>query len=80
MIDISYVLVKTGFLYLCVILNLFSRKIVGWHVRPTMEAYLVLKTVHTAVYQRNPKESVLFHKDRGTQYCATRGQGTSPSG
>lgn len=69
--DISYIPVNKGFVYLCVILDLFSRKIIGWRVRPTMEASLVLETLETAVNQRNPKEPVLFHTDRGSQYCAT---------
>ncbi len=65
--DISYVPVKTGFVYLCVILDLFSRKVIAWNVRKEMTAGLVCDTLEKAVSRRNPKNSIIFHSDRGSQ-------------
>ncbi|EGP9916971.1 IS3 family transposase [Listeria monocytogenes] len=68
--DISYIPVKKGFVYLCVILDIFSRKVIAWNVYASMTAKLVCDTVERAVHSRNPVQSVIFHSDRGSQYLS----------
>lgn len=70
--DISYIPVKNGFVYLCVILDLFSRKVIAWNVYKRMTASLVCDTLEKAVSKRKPKASVLFHSDRGSQYLSNQ--------
>ena len=65
--DITYIRTWQGWLYLAVILDLFSRKIVGWSTRPTIHRELVLDAVLMAVRRRRPRET-LIHSDQGTQY------------
>lgn len=69
--DISYIPTKKGFVYLCVILDLFSRKVISWEVSNRMTTQLVCDTLEKAVYKRKPASSVLFHSDRGSQYVAS---------
>ncbi|WP_323133786.1 IS3 family transposase [Enterococcus gallinarum] len=63
--DISYTSVKNGFVYLCIILNLFSRKVIAWNVYNKMTASLVFDTLEKAASKRKPIASVIFHSDRG---------------
>jgi putative transposase len=65
--DITYVRTWQGWLYLAVVLDLFSRKVVGWAARPTMQRELVLDAVLMAVRARRPK-GTLIHSDQGTQF------------
>ena len=65
--DITYIRTWPGWLYLAVILDLFSRKIVGWSTRPTIHRELVLDAVLMAVRRRRPR-GTLIHSDQGTQY------------
>ncbi|HEM1203701.1 TPA: DDE-type integrase/transposase/recombinase, partial [Listeria monocytogenes] len=62
--------VKKGFVYLCVILDIFSRKVIALNVYASMTAKLVCDTVERAVHSRNPVQSVIFHSDRGSQYLS----------
>ena len=64
---ITYIRTWQGWLYLAVIMDLFSRKIVGWSAGPTIHRELVLNAVLTAVRQRRPRGTVI-HSDQGTQY------------
>ena len=50
------------------VLDLFSRRIVGWSMDKTMDRHLVIKALMMAVWKRQPKESVLVHSDQGSQY------------
>lgn len=68
--DITYIPVKNKFVYLCVILDLFSRKVIAWKLSHRMTASLVIDTLDTALTHRQPIESVLFHSDRGSQYTS----------
>jgi transposase InsO family protein len=68
--DITYLPTREGWLYLCVILDLFDRKIVGWTMRSDMTAILAIDAFMAAVLSRRPKGSLLFHTDRGVQYCS----------
>ncbi len=66
--DITYVRTYEGFLYVATVLDLFSRRIVGWSMDKTMDRHLVIKALMMAVWKRQPKESVLIHSDQGSQY------------
>lgn len=68
--DITYIHTLRGWIYLAVILDLGSRKVVGWHVAPTLEEDLVLRALDQALAQREPPPGLLHHSDRGTQYTA----------
>ena len=65
--DITYIRTWQGWLYLAVVMDLFSRKIVGWSVGPTIHRGLVLDAVLMAVRRRRPR-GTLIHSDQGTQY------------
>jgi len=65
--DITYIRTWQGWLYLAVVMDLFSRKIVGWAGKPTIHRALVLEAVLMAVRRRRPR-GTLIHSDQGTQY------------
>src|SRR6266480_6346533 len=65
--DITYIRTWQGWLYLAVVMDLFSRKIVGWSTRPTIARELALDAVMMAVRRRRPKRT-LIHSDQGSQY------------
>ncbi len=66
--DITYIRTWQGWLYLAVVMDLHSRKIVGWSMKPSLRRELVLDALLMAVRRRRPKQSVLIHSDQGTQY------------
>jgi len=66
--DITYVRTYEGFLYLATVIDLFSRRVVGWSMDRTMDKRLVIDALLMAVYQRRPTEPVLVHTDQGSQY------------
>jgi transposase InsO family protein len=66
--DITYVATVEGWLYLAVILDLFSRKVVGWKLAETLEAELVVTALKNALMMRKPDRGLYFHSDRGSQY------------
>jgi len=65
--DITYVRTWQGWLYLAVVMDLFSRKIIGWSTRPTIRRELVLDAVLMAVRRRHPRRTII-HSDQGSQY------------
>jgi putative transposase len=65
--DITYIRTWQGWLYLAVVMDLFSRRIVGWAVKSTLHRELVLDAVLMAVRRRHPR-ATLIHSDQGTQY------------
>jgi putative transposase len=65
--DITYVRTWQGWLYLAVVMDLFSRKIVGWSMKPTLARELVVDAVMMAVWRRRPQQT-LIHSDQGSQY------------
>lgn len=67
--DITYIPTAVGFLYLAVVLDAFSRKIVGWAMANNLRAELVLDALEMAVGQRRPKD-VIHHSDQGSQYTS----------
>jgi len=67
--DITYVPTWAGFLYLAVVLDVFSRKVVGWSMATHLRTELVLEALERAIQQRRPQE-VIHHSDQGTQYTS----------
>jgi len=68
--DITYIRTRSGWLYLAVVLDLFSRKVVGWSMAPSMPAELVCAALQLAIAQRQPSPGLLVHSDRGSQYAS----------
>ena len=68
--DITYIRTRSGWLYLAAVLDLHSRKIVGWAMAPEMPAALVCAALQMAIAQRNPCAGLIVHSDRGTQYAS----------
>lgn len=68
--DITYLWTRQGWLYLCVIIDLYSRKVVGWSLRERMTADLVCDALDDAVRARHPPPGLVFHSDRGSQYAS----------
>jgi putative transposase len=69
-VDISYVWTNEGWLYLAIVLDLFSRRIVGWSVSDRMKKDLALTALKRAIAVRRPSNNLLHHSDRGSQYCS----------
>lgn len=68
--DITYIDTAEGWLYLAAVLDLFSRRVVGWAMDEHMEASLVQQAWHMAVAQRCPSADLLHHSDQGSQYTS----------
>lgn len=68
--DITYVRCYDGWLYLAIVMDLFSRKIVGWSMRASLEAEIVADALAMAVARRQPVAGVIHHSDRGSQYTS----------
>ena len=68
--DITYVWTNQGWLYLACVVDLFSRKVVGWSMSKRMTTELVTEALDMALMQRCPDENLLHHSDRGSQYCS----------
>lgn len=69
--DITYVRTWQGWAYLATVIDLASRRVVGWAVADHMEASLVCDALRMAIRQRRPPAGLLFHSDRGSQYTST---------
>lgn len=68
--DITYIRTGSGWLYLAAVMDLFSRKIVGWAMAPKMPAELVCTALQMAIAQRQPAAGLIVHSDRGSQYAS----------
>jgi putative transposase len=68
--DITYIPTRAGWLYLAVVLDLASRRVVGWAMRDSLEETLTLDALHMALAQRRPAAGLLHHSDRGRQYAS----------
>ncbi|WP_156970839.1 IS3 family transposase [Andreprevotia chitinilytica] len=68
--DMTYIRTDEGWLYLAVVLDLYSRAVVGWAMHHRMQQELVHAALTMAVARRKPAQTVLLHSDRGSQYCA----------
>ncbi len=72
--DITYIRTGSGWLYLATVLDLFSRKVVGWAMAPSMPAELVCDALRMAIQQRQPTAGLIVHSDRGSQYASAQYQ------
>lgn len=83
--DITYVPTAEGWLYLAVVLDLFSRRVVGWATGARIDRHLVLRALDMALAHRSPPRGLVHHSDRGCQYAcadyqqALRARGLVPS-
>lgn len=68
--DITYVHTQEGWMYLAVVIDLFSRKVVGWSMGSRMTADLVCNALKMALWQRKPGRGLIVHSDRGSQYAS----------
>jgi transposase InsO family protein len=70
--DFTYIPTEEGWLFLAVVIDLFSRKVVGWSMRPDMQRNLVIDALQMAWFKRNPGKlaGLIFHSDRGSQYAS----------
>lgn len=72
--DITYLATDEGWLYLAVVLDLYSRKVVGWSMSERMTATLVCDALSMAIFRRHRPRNVIVHSDRGSQYCSREHQ------
>ena len=70
--DITYLKTGEGWVYLAVVMDLFSRRIVGWHIDKRMTTDLIVKAMMKAYNLRQPPKGLVFHSDRGSQYTSRR--------
>jgi putative transposase len=68
--DISYVWTAEGWLYLAIVLDLFSRRIVGWEIGDRLKRGLAMGALRRAIALRQPARGLVHHSDRGSQYCS----------
>jgi len=68
--DITYVATAEGWLYLAIVLDLYTRQIVGWAMRERMTKELVIDALRMAWFRRRPRPGLIHHSDRGSQYCS----------
>lgn len=72
--DITYIKTHEGWLYLSVVIDLFSRRVVGWSAQPRMTTDLALQALLAAVWRRKPKARVMVHSDQGSQFTSREWQ------
>jgi len=68
--DITYIWTAEGWLYLAVVIDLYSRKVVGWSMGSRMKAQLVCDALTMAIWQRSPEKGLIVHSDQGVQYAS----------
>jgi len=68
--DISYLWTNEGWMYLAVVIDLFSRRVVGWSTSSRMKASIVCDALRMAIWQRKPAPGLIVHSDRGAQYAS----------
>lgn len=69
-VDISYVWTREGWLYLAIVLDLYSRRVVGWTTSDRLHRSLALSALRKALVLRQPASGLIHHSDRGSQYCS----------
>lgn len=69
-VDISYVWTREGWLYLAIVLDLYSRRIVGWETSDRLKKNLAITALKRVVATRQPVHGLIHHSDRGSQYCS----------
>jgi putative transposase len=71
--DIPYIRTHEGWLYLAVVLDLFSRQVIGWSIQPRMESELVINALLMAVWRRQPQDQVIILRIRAASLIVTSG-------
>ena len=74
--DITYIYTSAGWLYLAVVIDLFSRQVVGWSLGERMTRHLVIDALTMAWFRRHPAPGLIFHSDQGSQYASADFQAT----
>lgn len=69
--DITYLWTKEGWLYLAIVMDIYSRKIIGWSINSSLSTELVIRALMMALVHRNPERGIIFHSDRGSQYTSS---------
>ena len=69
--DITYLACEEGWDYLATVMDLYSRRIVGWAMQSTLERSLTLRALEMAIAQRRPAPGLIHHSDRGVQYACS---------
>lgn len=69
--DFTYIPTGEGWLYLCSVLDICSRRVVGWAISNTIDRHLAISAFKTAVKNRRPETTFIFHTDRGCQYASS---------
>lgn len=70
--DLTYIRIGNGFVYLAIILDLYSRRVIGWHVSKRIDGELALAALRMAITRRKPKPGCIHHSDRGVQYLCEK--------
>jgi len=70
--DITYIRIRTGFVYLAAILDTYSRKVIGYAVSTRLDTALILQALKMAIVKRQPGSGVIHHSDQGVQYASTQ--------
>lgn len=70
--DVTYLRTREGWCYLAIVMDLHSRKIIGWHMCKRMTTELALKAMKMAINLRQPPKGLIFHSDRGSQYTSKK--------
>ena len=68
--DITYIRLRTEFVYLAVVLDAFSRRVIGWALGPRLDAELAVSALQMALLERKPSDGLVHHSDRGVQYAS----------
>ena len=72
--DITYIPTQEGWLYLAAVIDLYSRKVVGWSISTSIDAQLIISAIEMALNRRNQVKGLIFHSDRGSQYASHKVQ------
>lgn len=76
--DFTYVWTLEGWLYVAAVVDLFSRRVVGWSMNAAMAVQLVTDALVMAIWPRGKPDALLHHSDRGNQYASAQFQGRTP--
>ena len=68
--DITYISTAEGWLYLAAVLDMFSRRVVGWALSDSLHRQLAIDALQMALLTRRPPPGLIHHSDRGSQYCS----------
>ena len=69
--DITYIPIKNNFVYLSIVIDFYSRKVIGWNLSASMHAKNVVQALEMAIKMRNPRPGLIHHSDRGVQYASS---------